>query len=121
MKRWLILLVVFVVCIGVIVVLSINGVFDNLEWETALIIIAAITGPFKLFHNSLSSNDDEAEKKQTILELEKANNKELERGKQIKTDIKKNRELAANIEKDIELMSANLEILEKKQKIITTK
>jgi len=116
MKRIIIAIVVIIVILGLIGFLYAQGHFRNMRWETLTMIFAALAAPFQGIANWLrggSEQDDMAKKKADFELLVK---QQEEKRQFIQADIKANEDKARKLEMDMELMKANLAVMEEKQK-----
>ncbi len=115
MKRWVIYIVLAVVIIGAIGFLYWKGKLQDLSWETVAIIVAAAIGPLKMLIGWVNKGEEKSIAKKDAENTESHEEKELKR-RTLASDIKEQEERTFKLEKDIELLSANIEILELKKK-----
>ena len=114
-QRWIILSIVLIVIIALIVYLAERNFLSDLKWETVAIIVAAFLGPVKMMFLWFNKDKDG---KSDAEELTKENirlKSELETTLQINNSLKVAGERANSLQKEIELLDANIELLAHKK------
>ena len=117
MKRWMVLLLISVVVFGTLGYLYMQGEFEEYGWETFAMVLAAVAGPVKmLIYWTQGEESKDGKLKNAELKFTKTQKKDDKRRIKLALDVKEKETNLIKLEKDVELLSANIELLENRHK-----
>ena len=119
MKRWIFYIIVGVLILAVIGFLYWQGKLKDLTWEVAVMVIVAALGPMELVYRWFM------EKKEELLPVQKQEHDCLSQEQELRhkaliAEIKEREQQTIRLEKDIELLATQLELLELKKQQLKT-
>ncbi len=123
MKRWIIVTIIAGILLLILGYLFFQGEFDEYSWESVSIVIAAILAPIKWVVFWIKGDEEKNSAEDLNMQIGKMEEKRKEETlhqKKLLVEIKEREQQTQKLEKDLELLKANLEILEERQKKVQT-
>lgn len=114
MKRWIFLLVILVLSAALVIYLFERGLLNGMEWQSTAIIIAAAFGPVKMLFLWFRDLDDKQKNQEQIVAENEQLKADLEKSNKLNKSLLQTEKEAQRLERELELMSANMSLFEKK-------
>ncbi len=115
MKNWVIAVIVIVVVLILVGVAYDNGLFEDLSWSGGAMLLAALAAPYMALKNLLFGNKHLKEYKDKYNEIR---TKEIKHRINLDESIRAKEKRIADLDKEIELIDAKIDVLDLKKKNI---